>query len=205
MPADIKEIAQKQYEALRNVVAEVELLRGIDGKQMVVRLYDSDADATRAAKALKRAQFDAGSIKTVPVEKATELYSMEQRSRLFEIILSGAAGGAMWGSVSGALAGFGVLHLPGLGLEQAPLLIQEQVWAEVALSAIAAGSFVGAALGMFIGWGIEGGDVYLYDQSLERGKVLLKLHIEPRRAAQASEIMAQINRGSQGQTKHALA
>ncbi len=74
--ADIKEIVQRQYASLRKVVDEVELLRGIDGRQMVVRLYDSDADAARAAKALKQAHFDASSIERVPVEKATELYSI---------------------------------------------------------------------------------------------------------------------------------
>ena len=57
-----------------------------------------------------------------------------------------------------------------------------------------AGSFVGAVLGMFIGWGIQGGDAYLYEQSLQRGRVLLKVQADEQQSAQAWGIMAQINR-----------
>ena len=95
--------------------------------------------------------------------------------------------------------------MPGLGLERAPLLIQEQAWAVAALNAIVAGSFVGAVLGTFIGWGIHGGDAYPFDQGLEFGRVLLKLHAEALQADQTWEIMAQVNREAKARSQRALA
>ncbi len=99
----------------------------------------------------------------------------------------------MWGSVSGALAGLGIVNLPGLALQQAPIAVQELVWAETALGAIFCGAFVGAVLGAFIGWGVQGGDAYLYDESQQRGQVLLRLQTERSHAASAAQVMAQVN------------
>ena len=73
LPTGVKELIQRQYQAVQKVVHEVRLMRGIDGKQLVVRLYDSEADAARAVKALKQAHFDTASIEKSSIEQATEL------------------------------------------------------------------------------------------------------------------------------------
>ena len=83
------------------------------------------AEAVLAVKALNRAHFNPASIEQVPVEQATVPYEGDRRSTRFDTILLGAAGGATWDSVSSALAGFVLLHLPAFGLEHATLLIQE--------------------------------------------------------------------------------
>ena len=75
--------------------------------------------------------------------------------------------------MSGALAGVGVVHLPTLGQEHAPVAMQEMAWAETALGAIFAGSIVGGMVGTFMGRGIDGGDMYRYNESQQRAQVLL--------------------------------
>ncbi len=194
LPGTLSDLIRKQYGAIQQTTSQVELLRGKAGKQLVMRLYDGDTEARRAAKALQDAGFASTSIEKIPVEDATDQYHGDGNATVFETILSGAAGGALWGSVSGALAGFGVVHLLTLGLEQAPLALQEMAWAQTVLGAILAGAFVGAVLGTFIGWGIQGGDAYLYSESQRRGRTLLKIQTSQTRAAQADQIMAQVNR-----------
>ncbi len=200
-----KGLVERQYQAVQDVVQQVRLMGGSNGRQLVVRLYDGEAEASRAVKALQHAGFDPKGMEKVPVEQAVQLYEAGGRSTLFETMFSGATGGAMWGAVSGILAGFGVLQLPGLGLENAPLPIQESVWAQVALGAIVAGAFVGAVLGTFIGWGIQSEDAYLDRESRQRGQMMLRLHTESDKAARAAEIMAQVNREVRAERQHVLA
>ena len=205
LPERLQALVRRQYDAVQSVVEQVRLMRGKDGKQLVVRLYDTDSDLRRAMKALEQAHLPSPSTEKVAVEDETEPYDAGRRSTLFETILAGAVGGALWGAVSGTLAGFGVIHLPSLGLQNAPLAIQGMAWAETALGAIFAGSFVGAVLGTFIGWGIHSGDAYLYNESRQRGQVLLKLQTEEDKAAKAAQIMAEVNREARSHGSHAAA
>ncbi len=194
LPGRLESLVQKQYDAVQQVINQVTLMHGKDGRQLVVRLYDTDRDARQAVKALEQAHLASSAVDKAAVQDETEPYDETKRSTLSETILSGAVGGALWGAVSGSLAGFGVLQLPTLGLQHAPLAIQGMAWAETALGAVLAGGFVGAVLGMFIGWGIHGGDSYLYNESRRRGQILLKLETDEGKAAQAAQIMAQVNR-----------
>ena len=196
---------ERQYEELRKVVEQVRLLHGEHGRQLVVRLFDSQRDAQRALQDLQRANFDLSTVEQAAVEKETSSYQGERRGRLVETILSGVLGGAMWGLVSGALAGIGVLQLPGLGLEGAPAAVRGFAWAVTALAAIFSGGFVGGMLGTFIGWGIQGGDAYLYNESQQRGQVLVRLRTEAQRAEEAAQIMAQVNREARARQRQALA
>ena len=82
------------------------------------------------------------------IENETRPYHARRHIILFGTLLSGAAGGALWGAVSGTLAGFGAIHLPTPGLEHVPLAIQGMAWAETAVGAILAGGIVGGLLGL---------------------------------------------------------
>ena len=205
LPRPIKELLQRQFMAVEEVVEQVRLMLGVGGQQLVVRLYDSKADAARALKALQQAHFDPAAVQRIAVDRETEVYEAKPGGNLFETILSGATGGSMWGAVSGTLAGFGVLRLPGLGLERAPLATQEFAWAVVALGAIMAGAFVGAVIGAFIGWGVNDADAYIYDEGQQRGQALLKLQTAPQNARRAAQIMAQVNREVRAERRHAPA
>ncbi len=205
LPDDLEGLLRRQDEAIQGVVHQVELLRGKGGRQLVVRLYDSDTDARQAIKALQGAHFAHAAIGEASAEDGMEAYDDPQHDRLLETVLSGAAGGALWGAVSGALAGIGVVHLPTLGLEHASLAVQEMAWAQTALGAIFSGGFVGAALGLFIGWGIHGGDAYVYNDGQRRGQVLVRLETNQAEAAHAAQIMAQVSREARSQGQHAIA
>ncbi len=54
--------------------------------------------------------------------------------------------------------------------------------------------------GTFIGWEVQGGDGYIDNESQQRGQVLVRLQTQPGRAAEAAQIMGQVNReaGTQG-------
>jgi len=71
LPAQTRKLVQKQYESVQDVVGQVRLMRGVDGRQLVVRLYDNEADASRAAKALRQADFDPAAGQRVPVQRET--------------------------------------------------------------------------------------------------------------------------------------
>ncbi len=206
LPDGLDKMVRTQYEAIQGVVSQVEVLRGKDGRQLVVRLFDSDSDARLAIKALRGAHFTRAATEKASAEDGmAPAYLEPGNDRLLETVLSGAAGGALWGAVSGALAGVGVVYLPTLGLVHASLAIQETAWAQTALGAIIAGAFVGGMLGLFIGWGIHGGDAYLYGDSQRRGQVLVRLETDQARAAQAEQIMAQVNREARSRGQHAIA
>ncbi len=205
LPDDTQQLVQEEYQQVQRLVEQVRLMRGESGMQRVIRLFDSQRDAARAMQLLRLADFDSDAMETVAVDEAMRSHQEHTDSRLLETIVSGATGGAMWGSASGALAGLGVLNLPGLGFQQASVAVQELVWAETALAAIFCGAFVGAVLGTFIGWGVQGADDYLYNESQQHGQVLLRLQTKPSRAAEAARIMAQVNSEARMHPRHVLA
>ncbi len=204
LPERLAELVRGQYQAIQATVRQIQQMRGLGGRQVVVRLYDSEIDAGQAMHALNNEGFATNAMDTLPVKDGKERSRKHRGSRILETILSGAAGGALWGAVSGALAGIGVVYLPTLGLQHAPLAVQEMAWAEIALGAIFSGGFVGAMLGTFIGWGVQGGDRELSDQSQRRGQVLLKLETGEDSATQAAEIMARVNREARSREQHGL-
>ncbi|MGE5072900.1 MAG: PA2169 family four-helix-bundle protein [Anaerolineae bacterium] len=203
LPASVKSVVQRQYEKVQDVVQHVAIMHGESGKQVVVRLFDTHRDAARAAEGLRHANFDPAALEKVSMEKETDRYEGGRRSTLLETVLSGASGGALWGSVAGTVMGLGALQLPGLA--HAALPIREFAWALIALSSILAGAFVGAVLGTFIGWGIRSGDEYLYSQSQEHGRVIVRLETTPERAEEAALLLAQVNREVRSGAKHVLA
>jgi hypothetical protein len=198
LPARLQALVRRQYDAVWSVVEQVALTRGEDGKQLVVRLYDTDSDLRRAMETLEQAHFASLATEKVAVEDEPQPYDAAPRRTLFETILVGVAGGALWGAVSGTLAGFGVIHLPILGLQHAQLAMQGIAWEETALVAIIAGSLLGAVLGLFTGWGIHAEDAYLCNESRQRGQVLLKLQTEKDRVVRAAQMMAEVNEARSG-------
>ncbi len=201
---DVREIVARQFEAVRRVVEEVNLMRGRAGQRLLVRLYDTEVDANRAIQMLKKAGLAQESIERVAVDKATVLYR-GRGTTILETILSGIVGGAFWGAVIGVLAAVGVLQMPAW-IPSAGPLIDQRLWAFIVLVlCIVGGAFVGTVIGTFIGWGISSGDAYLYDHGLERGRILVKLLADEASASKIWRILAQVNVESRTRTKEILA
>ncbi len=173
LPPEIREVVTRQFEEVRRVVEQVHLMKGREGKRLLVRLYDTEMDANRAVERLRQSGLAQESIEKVLVDKTAVLYK-GRGTTLRETIFSGAVGGAFWGSVIGLLAVINVLQLPNWnpGVQS---FMDQRLWAFITLVlCIAGGVFVGTMIGTFIGWGIKSSDAYLYDHGLERGRILVK-------------------------------
>jgi len=193
LPSEPREIVMRQFEEVRRVVDQVRLLRGRNGKQMVVRLYDSKADAEKALQSLKEAGIPENEIEmeNLNAEKPMELYS-GRGSTILETIVSGAVGGAIWGTVAGILAAIGIFQMASFGLGNvAPTSLQFTAAISV-LGLIVGGSFVGGMIGLFIGWGIASEDRYVNDYRLKNGQVFMRAIVNESTASTAWRVMNQI-------------
>lgn len=202
LPPETREIVERQFERVRQVNEQVNLLRGKDGMRLVVRLLDTEKDADTAIQALSEAGFPQERIERTTLSEATELYQ-GQGTTVLETVVSGAFGGALWGSLFGAVAGIGVAQTP--GIDPIPATSIPGTWALIALSGLLIGAFIGAALGLFIGVGVSEEDTLLYDQSLEHGQIILKILVNEARASEARQIMSRVNLEAKAQVGQASA
>ncbi len=201
LPLTTKTIIKQQYEQIQTVNEQIAHLRGGSGKQLVVRLFDSDQDKETAVRALQEAGYDLDMIETIPLNERIDVYKGEGTA-VTDTIASGAVGGAIWGSILGAASGVGFLYMPGLGT-----ILNTSVfgtWGIVALAGTIVGAFFGSILGFFIGTGVSGEDTFLYEDSVEHGNILVMMKTEAKRATEASQIMYQVNAESRDRQKIAL-
>ena len=191
MPSDTRAIIQKQYKQVRSVVDRVRLMRGQNGKRMVVRLYDSRSEVERALRSLKAAGILEDEIEVENLDPDIELYK-GRGSTILETIVSGAVGGVIWGTVAGILAVLGIFQLAGFGQESViPGFLQLNA-AMSMLGLMAGGAFVGSMIGLFIGWGIASEDRYVNTYTLKNGQILLRATVDESLASAAWQTMHQI-------------
>jgi len=201
LPLKSKTIVKHQYEQIQTVNEQIAHLRGGSGRQLVVRLFDSDQDKDTAVRALQEAGYDLDMIETIPLNERMDVYEGEGTT-VTDTIVSGAVGGAIWGSILGAASGVGFLFMPGLGT-----ILNTTVagtWGLVALAGTIVGAFFGSILGFFIGVGVSGEDSFLYEDSVEHGNILVMMRTEAKRATEASQIMYQVNAESRDRQRIAL-
>lgn len=188
-PSETREMLERQFDEVRKVVEQVRLIKGQNGKRLVLRMYDSKTDAEEALQSLKRAGFSEKAIEMESWNHGThsELYK-SRGTTILETIISGAVGGAIWGIVSGGLAAIGIVQISAFSLEKAASVIL--LFAILGL--IAAGAFIGGMIGLFIGWGIASEDSYVYDDSIKHGEILMRTIADKPRASSAWRIMKQV-------------
>lgn len=187
MPDETRSLVEKQYEEVRHVVEQIQLLRGAHGMRMVVQLFDEEKHVDAALRELKNAGISPASIKVMKIQDAIELYSGKTTTK-FETSISGATGGAMWGGVIGAIAGVGAQQsvlspVPYLGID---------IWMIFAILGILAGGFIGFVLGYFIGMGISEDDNYLQRQDMNHEAIILMAFVNTKNISEARQIMAQL-------------
>lgn len=99
LPPETRIIVERQLQEVLKIVDEIRLMRGRNGKQLLVQLYDSQSDAEQTLLSLN----DAGVSKSeVEIEDFSgisggDLYNQGRGTTIFETIISGAVGGAIWG------------------------------------------------------------------------------------------------------------
>jgi len=191
LPIETREIVARQFEEVRKVVEQVRLMRGQNRKRMLIRLYDSEADARQALQSLKQAGLseNAFEIENVNHLRAMELYK-GRGTTILETIVSGAVGGAIWGTLAGGLAAIGILQISNIeGVTPSTLLLFAGL---CALGLMAGGSFIGGMIGLFIGWGIASEDSYMSDDSLKHGQILMRVMVDEPLASTAWQIMNEV-------------
>ena len=198
LPNETREIVERQFEDVRRVSERVNLMRGQDGKRLVVRLLDTEKDAETAVRALENVGFPQEMIEQSFLNEATELYQ-GKGTTVLETVVSGAFGGSLWGSIFGAVAGIAVGQTP--GIEPIGTTTIQGTWALIALFGIVIGAFIGAALGFFIGVGISEEDTFLYGQSIKHGQIIVSAVVDEKRASEAGKIMAHVNIESRSQAR----
>jgi len=187
LPTETRALIEGQYQEVRSIVDQIRLLRGKDGKRLVLRLYDSRADAEQAVQSLKQAGISEENIKVEDFNPpALEPYK-GRGTTLMETILSGGVGGGVWGVVAGILGAISVIQIA--ALNQNP--VSPIVVLVVMFGLIAAGVFIGSMVGLFIGWGISSQDIYI-SETVKKGEVLMETLIDESQASKAWAIMNQV-------------
>ena len=99
LPPETRALVERQFQEVRKVVDQIRLLRGQDGKRLVLRLYDSRKDAEQALQSLKKAGISEQTIKIEDYSPpAIEPYK-GRGTTILETVLSGgveAEYGASW-------------------------------------------------------------------------------------------------------------
>ncbi len=187
---EIHQLVQHQFEEVKKVSEQVNLMRGKEGKRQAVRLFESEKDADQAVNALGQGGFSKESIEKVAFNKSTDLYAGKGVT-LLDTILSGAVGGVVWGILIGILASLGIVQtaIPQLvGITSIPL-----VWALVFPGTVLLAALMGAFLGYLIGMGIAEDDNYHYQLSASRGEYIVRALVDEGRFREASKLMDQVD------------
>jgi len=202
LPPQTQAIVARQYDEVCKISDQVNLMRGKEGKRLIVGLFDRDDEARLAVQSLIDSGFPKEEIEIFALEKNIELYE-GKGTTVLETILSGAFGGALWGGLIGILAGFGVVQMS--LFEWLGSFSFLGTWALVALFITIMGSLVGAILGLFIGVGISEEDTYLYQKSIEHKPVMIQTVVDESRAREASKIIDQVWKESSAHANRAPA
>lgn len=189
--AEVRETVARQHERVREVSERAQELQGIDGRRLVVRLFDSEGDAEIAEEELAAAGFDPSQMERVPLSQVLSLYEGQHIiDSTAESGLAGALAGAVLGVVLGIVAGVSGLVAPG-----GPLFAMNalELFALTLLLGAVAGLFFGALIGAIIGLGVSQEDEYRYANSVRHGSLLLLLRVDSEQASKATDIMRGVN------------
>jgi uncharacterized protein (TIGR02284 family) len=194
-------LLEKQYDEVSKVIEQIQLIRGVQGKQLSVQLFDEDIDVEAAIAELRNANVRLETIQKIVIEDSIELYT-GKGTTVFETSLSGSVGGGLWGGLIGFIAGFSaqqstaLISGPGLAMN---------FWALIATAGLLAGGLIGFVLGYFIGIGISEDDSYLYDQSILHGKIIMLALAKTPDSKRTSQIMNQVYHEKRLSTQQGMA
>src|SRR5215204_6332433 len=102
LPEETRAMVQRQFDQVQRAMEQVQNMYGKNGKRLVMRMYDTKADADEAIHRLMLSEYPPESIKKESVAPL-EIYTGE-KPKVIETVLSGAVGGMIWGGVSGLLS-----------------------------------------------------------------------------------------------------
>lgn len=186
LPPPTRQLLERQRAEIDEVTEQVELLREHDGQRMYVQLCDSERDVETTIQSLKSTGLHEAEIDRYFFFDDVERYDGKSVT-VYETILSGAVGAAVWGGLSGALMAFAAVGP--LGLEAFPgagLLVN---WLAFLGLIVAGSAFLGAALGLVIGASIAEEDTYDYRQHVHDARTVIATRVDKDRAPEVVRIL----------------
>ncbi|MDT8306459.1 MAG: PA2169 family four-helix-bundle protein [Anaerolineae bacterium] len=191
LPEELRRVVEAQYAAVEAVGDRVQKLCGEEGQRLVVRLFDSSADAAVAEDELALAGFPVEDVDRVQLNEAVLVYQGQGQDRtVFESAAAGATLGGLLGSFIGLVAGISALMGPvGPLADMTPL----PAMVVTIIAGFAAGLFFGALFGAVIGVGVVQEDEFRYASSMKQGNLLLLVDADDARADEATNIMKGVN------------
>ncbi len=191
LPSETRSIVERQFQQVLRTVDEIQLLRGRNGKRLLIRLFDSKPDAEAALLSLNHAGVSKYTVEIKDFSETAEggLYDQDGRGgiTIFETMASGAVGGATWGIVAGVLAVIGILRISAINRDA----IMPAIPLLAFLGLVIGGVFIGGMLGLFIGWGISSDDQYV-SEDIAHGEFIMRVMADELQASAAWKIMYQV-------------
>lgn len=192
LPPTSRAIVERQYEQIQDVARQIIRLRGGSGYRLVIRLFNQAEDAARAVQALQAAGFVQNTIETVPFNQVIRTYRGEDKqSTILQSAIALALGGIFALGLLGLLTGISMIVFPETGS------ISEASNALTVIGTTVIGALIGAAIGALMGAlmgaSISQEDSFLYEDGMMHGDTMIMISVEDARAAEAADIMYQVN------------
>jgi uncharacterized protein (TIGR02284 family) len=185
LPPPLKEMLSRQMEEISHVLEKINLLRGLEGRWLVVGLFEAENEAREAVQSLSNEGFERASIQQKALEEE-DLYPGKGVTVL-EAVLSGAFGGALWAGLVGILVGYGAARTTSaLPDWSAPFYL---TWLLAAIGFMGVGIIIGSVLAVFIGSGIRENDAADYHEIQRRANRLVEVEADEPRASKARQIL----------------
>ncbi|HJS18638.1 MAG TPA: PA2169 family four-helix-bundle protein [Anaerolineales bacterium] len=187
LPPETREMLERQFNEVRNIVEQAQLMKGKGGTRLLIRMYDSRQAAEHARQTLMDAGIAEQAIELRIWDHGMDLYQ-GRGTTVRETVMAGAIGIGSLGFVAGILAALGITQISLVGGEEpSPMIIVLAI-----LGLVAAGIFIGGMAGFFIGLSIKSDDSYFYQDSLEHGEVVVRAIADNSHASKAWQIMKEI-------------
>lgn len=189
LPAETRQLLEAHLRQIKETQTLVNDMVGHNGERLVVRLNEMAQDVQTAVRELESEGVRVDRMET----KSLDQMAIDYRGKdtvVGEVATSGGVGGAMWGSVIGAIAGAGMLL--GVSVSGAEVASLQALWAWTALTGTISGAIIGVVLGLFIGVSMREEDAYFYNAELTDGQTLSLLYTNIEQANHASQILHRI-------------
>jgi hypothetical protein len=191
-------MVEHQFNEVRNILEQALLMKGINGKSLLIRMYDSMQAAEDARQVLKDAGVSEEAIELWPWDLTMDLYQ-GRGTTVRETVMAGAVGMRSLGFLAGILAALGIAQISRGGGDEAASIIMVLA----ILGLVAAGILIGGMAGLFIGLGIRSEDRYLYQDSLQHRGVVVRAIADNSRASKAWQIMKELVKPEKAGEVHA--
>ena len=190
LPYEILPMIEQQFQEVQKVVEEVHLLRGENGKRLLMRLYNTKPDAEEAVQTLKQEGIEEEKVEIENFRPThIEPYSLKRgrAKAIFETVLSGIVGAEIWGMVAAVLTAVSIIGVAGFHHQAvSPTVIGASM-----LGLLVGAAWIGAIIGFFIGWGVVSQDDYV-SATIKDGEFMLQTLINESAASRAWSIMNQV-------------